>query len=112
MYKKFYMAEELISEEVGDGVNRQILGFNEKMMMIKVDFKLNAIGVLHHHFHTQVTYVLSGIFEVSIDGESKILKGGDCFVVDSGLEHGVVCKQAGSLLDVFNPYREDFLTKK
>ena len=106
------MVEELVTEEVGDGVKRQILGYNEKMMMVRVDFRLNAVGVLHHHVHTQISYVLSGIFEVIIDGESKILKEGDSFVVASGLKHGVVCKQAGSLLDVFNPFREDFLPKK
>ncbi len=112
MNKKFYQAEKSVSQEAGKGIIRQILGYDKKLMMVKVDFKLGAIGELHHHFHTQTTYILSGIFDVSIDGENKILKKGDSFFVPSGLQHGAICKKAGSLLDIFSPAREDFLTKK
>ena len=42
-------------------------------------------------------------------GETAILKAGDCAYVPPGVEHGAVCKEAGVLLDIFSPAREDFL---
>ena len=112
MNKKFYQADDITRENLGDGVYRRLLGYNDKLMMVKVDFDKNSIGKLHHHIHSQISYILSGIFEVTINDETKVLKKDDSFFVPSGQTHGVVCRQAGSLLDVFSPAREDFLPEK
>jgi quercetin dioxygenase-like cupin family protein len=37
------------------------------------------------------------------------LEQGDTFFVPSNLWHGVVCKQAGVLIDSFSPMRQDFI---
>ena len=36
---------------------------NESMMIVKVGFDQHAIGTLHHHPHTQASYVSKGKFE-------------------------------------------------
>ncbi len=77
--------------------------------MVHIRFKKGAIGTLHHHFHRQVSYVESGRFEVTIDGEESILEQGDCFFVAPELVHGVVALEHGTLVDVFTPARKDFL---
>jgi quercetin dioxygenase-like cupin family protein len=56
-----------------------------------------------------VTYVASGSFEVTVDGETMLLATGDCFYVKADLVHGVVAVEPGTLVDVFTPAREDFL---
>src|SRR5262245_31091815 len=66
-------------ERVGDGVRRQILGHGDDLMMVTVEFEAGAIGALHSHSHRQVTYVVRGQFETTIDGERKVLEAGDCF---------------------------------
>jgi quercetin dioxygenase-like cupin family protein len=53
--------------------------------------------------------VHSGSFEVEVAGEKQVLNAGDVFFVPSNLIHGVVCLEAGMLLDVFSPMREDFI---
>jgi quercetin dioxygenase-like cupin family protein len=78
-------------------------------MMVLVRFEKGAIGTLHHHVHRQVSYVASGSFEVTIGGEKHILKQGDSFFVAPDLVHGVISLEAGSLVDVFTPAREDFM---
>ncbi|RYZ56943.1 MAG: cupin domain-containing protein, partial [Chitinophagaceae bacterium] len=78
-------------------------------MMVLVRFEKGAVGTLHHHEHRQVSYVESGRFEVEIDGVKKVLQKGDCFFVAPSLVHGVVALEAGSLVDVFIPAREDFI---
>ena len=96
-------------ENVGPGLQRQIFGYNEQVMMVKVKFEKDAIGTLHSHPHIQTTYVASGIFEATIGDKKQLLKAGDGFFVPADIVHGVVCHEAGLLIDVFAPHREDFL---
>jgi len=53
--------------------------------------------------------VVSGEFEVTINNVKKVLKKGDAFYTAPDLNHGVLCLEAGTLIDVFNPTRLDFL---
>ncbi len=96
-------------EVVGDGIARQILGYNGDIMMVRVWFDEGAIGELHSHIHSQVSYVESGRFLVTVGSQVQTLSAGDCFYVDPNMDHGAVCEEAGVLLDVFSPVRQDFL---
>ncbi|MGI4021780.1 MAG: cupin domain-containing protein [Janthinobacterium lividum] len=96
-------------ENTEPGVKRQVLAHNEDLMLVKVAFEAGAIGTVHQHIHTQTSYLLSGKFEVTINGKTEILNVGDSFYVPPASLHGVVCLEAGVLLDAFNPRREDFL---
>ena len=95
--------------EVDPGVERMIMGYDQHVMMVKVRFRKGAIGALHSHIHIQSTFIASGTFEVTINGNTALLNAGDTFFVASELVHGVVCKEEGVLVDVFHPCREDFL---
>lgn len=99
-------------EDLGNGMKRQRMGYDENIMMVKVAFDKGAIGQLHEHYHSQTTYVVSGKFEVEIDGKKKILSEGDGFYIPPHIMHGAVCLEPGILIDVFSPHREDFLEKK
>lgn len=105
----FFLTKNNEWETVSKGIKRQITGYNKGIMMVKVKFDKGAVGELHQHPHTQSSYVVSGVFEISIDGEKQRLETGDSFFVNPNLIHGAVCLEQGILLDVFNPCREDFL---
>ena len=108
----FFLTNKNDWETVSEGISRQITGYNDQIMMVKVRFEKGAVGVSHHHPHTQSSYVVSGVFEITIDGHKQRLEAGDTFLVAPELVHEAVCIEAGGLLDVFNPLREDFLNKK
>jgi quercetin dioxygenase-like cupin family protein len=105
----FVTSEDTDWETVADGVDRKILGFDDHIMMVCVRFEKGAVGSLHHHTHRQVSYIESGVFEVTIDGNKTILHQGDSFFVAPNLVHGVIALEKGILIDVFTPAREDFL---
>ncbi len=107
--KGFFFTAEQEWEEVGPGLKRQIMGYDDKLMLVKVDFDEGAVGMMHKHYHSQVTYVVSGEFEMTIGDEVKTLKGGDSFYILPHVMHGCVCTKPGMLIDVFSPAREDFL---
>ncbi len=107
----FMLGSETPIELVGDGIRRQIFGYNESIMMVRVQFEVGAVGDVHSHPHSQASYVESGEFDVFIDGVEKRLGPGDSFYIHPYLDHGAVCRKAGVLLDVFSPVREDFLNE-
>lgn len=99
-------------KQIDEGIKRKIMAYDEHVMLVRVEFEKGGIGSLHNHPQIQLTNVESGVFDVEIDGMKKTLKAGDVFYVPSNCTHGVVCLEAGVLIDVFNPIREDFLEKK
>jgi quercetin dioxygenase-like cupin family protein len=96
-------------EQAGDGIKRKIMSYDERLMLVKVAFETGGIGTIHQHHHTQITHVESGRFEVEIDGIKQTLNAGDAFYVPPNILHGAVCLEAGILIDVFSPMREDFI---
>ena len=107
--KVFIRDAEIEWEEVGPGVRRKIMAYDDSLMVVRVEFKQGGVGTLHQHFHSQITHVESGVFEVEIDSEKKLLKSGDAFYIPPHVIHGAVCKEAGVLIDVFSPMREEFI---
>ncbi|MDE1193379.1 MAG: cupin domain-containing protein [Arachidicoccus sp.] len=96
-------------EYAGEGATREIIAYDNQLMMVKVSFEKGAIGTMHQHIHTQATFVESGVFEFTIGEEKQIIKQGDACFMPSNVLHGCVCLEAGALIDSFGPYREDFV---
>ena len=109
MSKNFIFGNEVEWVQVNEGMRRQVLGYDDQMMLVKIEFLTGGVGVAHAHVHRQCSYVVSGVFEFEIDGEKKVVKAGDGLYMDSNVPHGVVCLEEGILIDTFNPVREDFL---
>ena len=96
-------------EQLNENARRQILGYDDQIMMVKIEFLTGAIGAVHSHIHRQCTYVASGVFEFEIEGVKKVVKTGDGLYMEPNVLHGVVCLEAGILIDTFSPVRADFL---
>lgn len=98
------------AEEIAPGIKRQILGFGDTLMGVRVWFSKGAVGEVHSHHHAQMAFVAEGKFKVMVDGNEAVLSAGDSFYVPPHAPHGAVCLEAGVLIDVFSPAREDFLS--
>ena len=101
--------DEIDTENCAPGVCRKVLAYTDELMCVENQFKKGAVGKLHHHPHTQITYVVSGQFEFEINGIKKIVKAGDSMLKRNLVEHGCICLEEGILLDIFSPMREDFI---
>lgn len=108
--EKFVSGADTKTEDVGGGIRRQIMGYNDSLMLARVQFEEGSIGYTHSHPHAQLAYVESGAFEFTIGDEVKTLIAGDCAYIPPHAEHGAVCRKTGVLLDIFSPVREDFLS--
>lgn len=62
----------------------------------------------HNHPHEQVTNVIDGVLELTIEGVTKQLKSGELAVVPSNVKHHGRAVTDCYILDVFYPIREDY----
>ena len=105
----FVYNAEVEARDLGGGVTRKVLGYGDDLMCCELHFEKGSIGALHHHPHTQCSYVVSGAFEFTIGGVKKVVRAGDSLFKLPEVEHGCVCLEAGVLLDFCTPMRKDFL---
>lgn len=75
-----------------------------------VHWEVDAGAVLpeHSHPHEQVSNLLDGEFEMTIDGAVRRLTGGSVAVVPSNAVHSGRALTACRFIDVFQPAREDY----
>lgn len=106
---RFVDDQSLPWEPVADGVKRKIMTYDPSLMMVKVAFETGGVGAAHSHVHTQMSYVESGAFTITIADETRTVRVGDAYYIPPNVWHGAVCEEAGVLVDVFTPMREDLV---
>ena len=92
-----------------DGVIRRVKAYTDGLMCVENEFKTGAVGALHSHPHTQITYVVSGKFKFTVGDKEYIVTKGDTLLKTDSVLHGCVALEGGILLDIFTPMRDDFV---
>ena len=83
---------------------------SEKMTLAYWDIKAGSVLPEHSDPHEQVAaQVISGEFELSLEGETRVMRPGDVAVIPSNAIHSGKAITDCQLLDVFSPVREDYL---
>jgi quercetin dioxygenase-like cupin family protein len=104
--------DEAAEERVNEKMTRKILNHSSDLMIVEVHFQQGGVGEPHSHSeYQQMSYVVSGRFEVVLGEEKRILAAGDTFYADKNVRHGVKALEDSVLLDIFTPRRVDFLNK-
>jgi len=105
--------ETVATEEVTPSMHRKIIT-GEKLMIAKMKFKDGFLVPLHHHFHEQVTQVLTGTIRFWF-GENKELVmdlgPGDVVVIPPNLPHEALMIGEVEEIDTWSPPRQDWLDK-
>ena len=107
--KQCVFYRDIEGETVASGVERKILAYCDSLMCVENRFETGAVGAVHSHPHTQITYVAEGRFSFKIGDEEREVIKGDTLCKQNGVEHGCVCLEKGVLVDFFTPMREDFI---
>ena len=95
------------SKEIIKGYHAKVIHTGTMTFMYWI-VEEDAAMPMHTHFHEQVAHVLSGKFELTVDGETKVLEPGTVAVIPPHVPHGGRAITACTLLDVFHPEREDY----
>jgi len=62
----------------------------------------------HAHPHEQVTNIVEGVFDLTVEGETHRLEAGSVFVIPPNASHSGKSITECCLIDVFYPVREDY----
>ncbi|KAA3640380.1 MAG: cupin domain-containing protein [Bacteroidetes bacterium] len=91
------------------GVDFELLAVGPKSMVTKMNYKTGDHVPFHNHPNEQAGYVISGKIKLQIEGDIHVLKPGDSYVIPMNSDHSVEVIEAGEVIDVFTPPREDYL---
>ena len=75
--QRWVFHKDALAQDAGPGVTRRVLAYNSQLMCVENHFEQGAVGPAHSHPHTQITYVASGRFAFTIDGETHEVGPGD-----------------------------------
>jgi quercetin dioxygenase-like cupin family protein len=82
----------------------------EKAMLTYFELESEAVVPAHSHPHEQITLVLEGELEFTMEGETRILRKGEGVSIPPNIEHkAVVLSQPVKAVDAWYPVREDYV---
>ncbi len=90
------------------GMQRQVLAYNQNVMLVRHHLSKGWKGVRHKHPQEQLVYVVTGHIQFAGDGKIIELRAGDSIVVEGDVEHQATAHENSEVLDVFVPYRGDY----
>jgi quercetin dioxygenase-like cupin family protein len=73
-----------------------------------IEVKAGASLPSHSHIHEQVSIVVEGIFQLTVNGEIIEFGEGKVVVIPSNTVHSGIAITDCKIMDVFNPIREDY----
>ena len=104
----FYQVAERETKELLQGINARTF-WGENLLLAVVDLDPNVALPNHSHPHEQGGIVIEGQLELTIDGEARLLKPGDIYIIPGGVEHSAKSgPEPVRVMDAFSPVREEY----
>ncbi|MGH9560461.1 MAG: cupin domain-containing protein [Terracidiphilus sp.] len=91
------------------GVLRQVLAYNPELMLVRHTYEKGWKGARHSHTHCQMMYVVSGYIRLQAKSKNWKLRPGDSIIIEGGVEHETAALDNSEVLDIFMPFREDYI---
>ena len=91
------------------GVEFEVLAIGKESMLTKMLYKESDSVPFHKHPNEQNGYVITGQYKLLLDNKECILTTGDSYSIPANMEHSMEIIEAGEVIDVFTPVRQDYL---
>jgi len=104
----FTILTETQSKEIIPGFFAKFV-HTENISIVFWDAKAGSTFPEHAHPHEQIATIQQGKFQLTINGETKILEEGIVAVIPSNAKHSGIALTDCKLMDVFYPVREDYM---
>jgi quercetin dioxygenase-like cupin family protein len=104
----FYKIEDRETKELSEGINARTF-WGQNLLLAVVDLDANIELPNHSHPHEQGGIVIEGQLELTINGETRILKPSNVYIIPGGVEHSArTGPQPTRVMDIFSPVREEY----
>ena len=97
-------------EDLNPLLQRQLV-VGQNIMLARVLLKKGCVVPLHSHHNEQITYILEGALKFWIDGKEIVVNAGEVLTIPPHMPHKAEALVDTVDLDVFNPPREDWISK-
>jgi quercetin dioxygenase-like cupin family protein len=104
---KYTNLEDIEEKEIVSGFKVRFI-HSENMTFSFWNIEKGAQLPAHSHPHEQVTNIIEGRFELTVDGESKKLGPGSVVIIPPHAVHSGKAMAKSRVIDVFYPIREDY----
>ena len=96
------------SKELLPGVRIRTF-WGKEMLLSLVDIDANTTIPMHGHLHEQAGTIISGELEMTINGEKRLFKEGETYIIPGNVQHSAVTgNKPAQVLDIFSPVREEY----
>lgn len=103
----FYDLQDLPEREIVPGY-RAVFIHGDHMTLAYWRVDAGAALPEHAHPHEQITNVIEGRFELTVEGETRVLEAGSTAVVPVDAAHAGRALTDCRIIDAFHPVREDY----
>lgn len=106
---KFVVKKENAVKKQFLGVAFEVLAIGKESMVTKMLYKDAGFVPFHKHPNEQNGYVITGRYKLMFDQKEYLLVKGDSYSIPANMEHSMEIIEAGEIIDVFTPVRQDYL---
>lgn len=83
--------------------------FGEKLLLSFVHMEPNSVAPVHSHPEEQIGTMIEGEYEFELNGEKRMIRKGDVYIVPPNVPHGARTYDKPCLaLDIFSPPRSGY----
>ena len=95
-------------ENVNPLFDRQFI-VGDQVMVARISMKQGCLVPHHSHHNEQISQILSGALQFSIDGKEIVLKPGEFLFIPPHVPHSALALEDTLAIDTFTPPREDWI---
>ena len=106
---KFFVKKENAVKKQFLGVDFEVLAIGKESMVTKMLYKESDSVPFHKHPNEQNGYIITGRYKLTFDKKEYILTNGDSYSIPANMEHSMEIIEAGEVIDIFTPVRQDYL---
>jgi quercetin dioxygenase-like cupin family protein len=105
---KLYSWNQVKEEHLNPLLERKVIHAG-MMTVARLHLRKFAVVPLHSHPNEQITMLERGALRFVVDGEEKIVRGGELLAIPPHAPHLVEALEDSVAVDLFAPVREDWI---
>jgi quercetin dioxygenase-like cupin family protein len=95
-------------ENVNPLFDRQFV-VGDQVMVARILMKKGCLVPNHSHHNEQISQILTGALQFSIDGKEIVLRAGEFLFIPPHVPHSALALEDTLAIDTFTPPREDWI---
>jgi len=104
----FFNAEKFTRKDVLPGIRVGSVRL-DNLMFTHFTFKAGAAVPTHSHPHEQISFLVEGEMDFTLEGETRRIRKGEGCAVPPGVMHSVFARTDSVVIDCWHPIREDYI---